>query len=40
MVAQKFLTDQGFIHRDLSVRNIMIGERLNIKIANPGQSRP
>ena len=33
---QKFLTEHGFIHRDLSTRNILIGDRLNVKIANPG----
>ena len=35
-ILQKFLTDHGFTHRDLSTRNVLIGDRLNIKIANPG----
>lgn len=35
---QKFLTEEGFIHRDLSTRTILIGERLNVKIADPGEA--
>ena len=33
---QKFLTEHGFIHRDLSTRNVLVGDRLCVKIANPG----
>lgn len=36
MIPQKFLTERGFIHRDLSTRNVLIGDRLNVKITNPG----
>lgn len=33
-----FLTDHGFIHRDLSTRTILIGDRMNIKIADTGMT--
>jgi len=32
----RFLTERGFIHRDLSTRNILVGDRLQVKIGNPG----
>ncbi len=34
---QTFLTDHGFIHRDLSTRTVLIGDRLNVKVSDPGQ---
>jgi len=35
-IIQRFLTEHGFIHRDLSTRNILVGDRLQVKIGNPG----
>jgi len=35
-IVQRFLTEHGFIHRDLSTRNILVGDRLQVKIGNPG----
>lgn len=35
-ITQRFLTEHGFIHRDLSTRNILVGDRLQVKIGNPG----
>ncbi len=36
MSIQAFLTDHGFIHRDLSTRTVLIGDRLNVKVSDPG----
>ena len=36
---QEFLSSLDIIHRDLACRNILIGERKNIKITDFGMSR-
>ena len=35
-LSQCFLASHGFVHHDLSTRNVMVGPQLQVKIGNPG----
>ena len=34
-----YLESQNYIHRDLAARNILVGENINVKIADFGLAR-
>ena len=33
---QCFLANHGFVHHDISTRNVLVGPHLHVKIGNPG----
>ena len=38
-LSQEFLSQKGFVHRDLACRNILVGENKTVKIGDFGLTR-
>jgi serine/threonine protein kinase len=34
----RYLSEQGYVHRDLATRNVLLGDELQCKISDFGQS--